>query len=333
MIKKVLFLVMVAAMLFSCQKEEMNDCGCDVGNTRPTKVVINGQIEECVTTGSTENKVVMEGGYVTGGGIYDGEKDVQVEAHPNEGYEIDYFYGGPETAESKKYNYTNKGETSFFVNLDNQDHYFECKFKKAEKKYKLTVTSTTHGTVEGSGNYKAGETVTIKATPMPGYVFIGWVETEVAGKNYYSAVSQEATAKISITEESRTVKAIFRPKTVNLTLSFKGWYGQGTYNEHYVYNIKSDCTDPDEEPDFLEINVYDNNLVDYTVLSWGDNPVYINGYEEGTYANTYYMSIGDTIFETVETESATCNAVLQWISKKVTLNGVTYNLENTVQTP
>ena len=333
MMNKVLFVVMAAAMLFSCHKEETNDCGCDVETGIPTKIYINGETGcESVKVRSTDGRINFEGGYATGAGVYDGRKQPTVEAHPNEGYEVDYFYGGPADNE-KKYDYSTAGKTSFDVNLANKDHFFKCKFKKVEKKYKLTVTGTTHGTVEGSGNYKAGETVTIKATPMPGYVFIGWVETEVAGKNYYSAVSQEATAKISITEESRTVKAIFRPKTVNLTLSFKGWYDQGTYNERYVYNIKSDCTDPDEEPDFLEINVYDNNMVDYTVLSWGDNPVYINSYEEGTYANTYYMTIGDNIFETVETEYATCNAVLQWISEKVTLNGVTYNLENTVQAP
>ena len=329
MMKKVLFVVMAAAMLFSCHKEETNDCGCDVETGIPTKIYINGETGcESVKVRSTDGRINFEGGYATGAGIYDGDKKPTVEAHPNEGYEVDYFYGGPADNE-KKYDYSAAGATSFVVNLENKDHFFKCKFKKVEKKYKLTVTSTTHGTVEGSGNYKAGETVTIKATPMPGYVFIGWVETEVAGKNYYSAVSQEATTKISITEESRTVKAIFRPKTVNLTLSFKGWFDQGNINSRYTFDLKSDCTDPDEEPTYLEIYVYDNNNEEYDILTFGENYIYLKDDEDGRYPREFNLYVGDTEFDYGESGLSSCGTRYSDMNTSVNCLGVTYKFKST----
>ena len=95
--KKVLFVVMAAAMLFSCHKEETNTvCGCDVETGIPTKININGETGgDSVKVRSTDGRINFEGGYATGAGIYDGRERPTVEAHPNEGYEVDYFYGGP----------------------------------------------------------------------------------------------------------------------------------------------------------------------------------------------------------------------------------------------
>ena len=39
-------------------------------------------------------KVDFTGGYATGAGLYDGRKNVPVEAHPDAGYEVNYFMEG-----------------------------------------------------------------------------------------------------------------------------------------------------------------------------------------------------------------------------------------------
>lgn len=206
MMKKVLFVVMAAAMLFSCHKEETNDCGCDVETGIPTKIYINGETGcESVKVRSTDGRINFEGGYATGAGVYDGRKRPTVEVHPNEGYEVDYFYGGPADNE-KKYDYSTAGKTSFDVYLDNQDHYFKCKFKKVEKRT-LTVNYDGKGSVTGSGIYNSGEVITITATPVSGYAFIGW---EINSGDVTITDKNNATTTATIHKQNSVIKAIFK---------------------------------------------------------------------------------------------------------------------------
>ena len=209
MMKKVLFVVMAAAMLFSCHKEETNDCGCDVETGIPTKIYINGETGcESVKVRSTDGRINFEGGYATGAGVYDGRKRPTVEAHPNEGYEIDYFYGGPADNE-KKYDYSTAGKTSFDVYLDNQDHFFKCKFKKVEKKYKLTVTSHWNGTATGSGMYPAETPIKVTATPKKGYEFFKW-SVQSAGNSISIEDPSQAETTVILHSSNASIFADYR---------------------------------------------------------------------------------------------------------------------------
>ena len=128
-------------------------------------------------TRATDGRVEFEGGYATGAGLYNGTDRPVVEAHPDGGYEVSYFYGGP-TNEPKKYDYSQTGTSLFNVDLGGQDHTFHCGFK--EKKRNLTVNAGTGGSVSPSGtnSYRVKKPIDITATPDNGYEFTGWTITE-----------------------------------------------------------------------------------------------------------------------------------------------------------
>lgn len=179
--KKVRFLLLAAmvAMFTGCQKEVVEQ---ELDNNKPTptgdtRIIIEGEGMIGPATRSSDGKVEFEGGYATGAGLYDGRKAVPVEAHPDAGYEVNYFYGGPEN-QPKKYDYAQSGTSAFNVYLEGQDHTFHCGFK--EKKRDLTVNAGTGGSVSPSGtnSYRVEKPISITATPESGYEFAGWTVTE-----------------------------------------------------------------------------------------------------------------------------------------------------------
>lgn len=173
--KKTFILSLMAAMIVcSCSKEEaQQEASTSSGNGKTVTVYIDGETaNSTVSVRSTDGTVYFDGGYATGAGVYDGNKRPIVEAHPDAGYEVDFFYGGPES-EPKRYDYSTSGKTTFIVALNGTDHYFKCGFK--EKKRTLTVNAGAGGTATGSGTYQCDTPITIKATPESGYEFAGWV--------------------------------------------------------------------------------------------------------------------------------------------------------------
>lgn len=179
--KKVRFLLLAAmvAMFTGCQKEVAEQ---ELDNNKPTptgdtRIIIEGEGMIGPVTRSSGGRVDFEGGYATGAGLYDGTAQPEVEAHPDAGYEVNYFYGGPEN-QPKKYDYAQSGTSAFYVDLGGQDHTFRCGFK--EKKRELTVNAGTGGSVSPSGtnSYRVEKPISITATPSSGYEFAGWTVTE-----------------------------------------------------------------------------------------------------------------------------------------------------------
>lgn len=84
-----------------------------------------------------------------------------------------------------------------------------------EPVYQLTLTADEGGTIpagldqEISGSYKAGETVSLIARPMPGYRFSGWVSS--AGGEFEDASSSGTT--FTMPANDVTVTARFEPLT------------------------------------------------------------------------------------------------------------------------
>ncbi len=76
--------------------------------------------------------------------------------------------------------------------------------------YTLTVTAGTGGTVSGGGNYEAGTTATLKATPNTGYKFVKWVNASG------TTVSTSATYSLSVTADT-TLTAVFEKLTYTIT--------------------------------------------------------------------------------------------------------------------
>lgn len=171
---KVKFLLLVAVLttiFTSCQNtdepKEISKPGTN-GNYR-IEIVGNQADQQASRSSGT---IQFEGGTASGAGLYDSKDYANVSATPDDGYEIDYFYGGPES-EPKKYDYAESGASIFDVDIDGQDHLFHVGFKKKERT--LTINAGAGGTATGSGTYQCDTPITIKATPESGYEFAGWV--------------------------------------------------------------------------------------------------------------------------------------------------------------
>ncbi len=179
--KKVRFLLLAAmvAMFTGCQKEVAEQ---ELDNNKPTptgdtRIIIEGEGMIGPVTRSSDGKVEFEGGYATGAGLYNKDAQPEVAAHPDAGYEVNYFYGGPEN-ELHRYDYAQSGSSTFTVPLGGQDHKFRCGFK--EKKRDLTVNAGTGGAVSPSGtnSYRVEKPINITANPNNGYKFAGWTVTQ-----------------------------------------------------------------------------------------------------------------------------------------------------------
>ena len=173
---KVKFLLLVAVLttiFTSCQNtdepKEISKPGAN-GNFRIE--IVGNQAEQQASRSS--GTIQFEGGTASGAGLYDSKDYANVSATPDDGYEIDYFYGGPES-EPKKYDNANSGASFFDVDIDGQDHLFHVGFKKKERT--LTINAESGGSVTPSGKdiYQVNKPITITATAKPGYEFAGWV--------------------------------------------------------------------------------------------------------------------------------------------------------------
>ncbi|MDA0858483.1 MAG: hypothetical protein O3B89_03480 [Verrucomicrobia bacterium] len=84
-----------------------------------------------------------------------------------------------------------------------------------------------NGTVEGVGNYFAGRTATLTATPNFGYSFTGWTG-DASGINNPLSVVMDANKTIGATFTPLTRTLTISPTPVNGTVSGAGDYAHGT---------------------------------------------------------------------------------------------------------
>ena len=219
---KVKFLLLVAVLttiFTSCQNtdepKEISKPGAN-GNYRIE--IVGNQAEQQASRSS--GTIQFEGGTASGAGLYDSKDYANVSATPDDGYEIDYFYGGPES-EPKKYDNANSGASFFDVDIDGQDHLFHVGFKKKERT--LTINAESGGSVTPSGKdiYQVNKPITITATAKPGYKFAGW---EINEGDVTIADKSNANTTATLNSLNSTITAKFEkevPKEYsNVRVSF-----------------------------------------------------------------------------------------------------------------
>lgn len=113
---KFLLLFAVLTIIFtSCQNtdepKEISKPGTN-GNYRIEIVGKQADQQDSRSSGTIQ----FEGGTASGAGLYDSKDKANVSATPDDGYEIDYFYGGPES-EPKKYDNAKSGASIFDVSM------------------------------------------------------------------------------------------------------------------------------------------------------------------------------------------------------------------------
>lgn len=217
----------MTALFTACQNENEPSLPADQpGKNGAFRIVIEGENTEPATRGT----ITFPGGSASGAGLYDGNAKAIVSATPDPGYEINYFYGGPDT-EPRKYDITNNGGVSTFdVGINGQDHTFHVGFQR--KTGMLNIIAGTGGSVSPSGQqtYNQEEPVNITATANSGYEFTGWsVSGDVSVDNPSSN-----NAKATLHGSSGTITANFKQ---NAPIVAKVTYSAEYVQQGQMYNI------------------------------------------------------------------------------------------------
>lgn len=256
---KVKFLLLVAVLttiFTSCQNtEEPKEISKPGANGNFRIEIVGNQAEQQASRSS--GTIQFEGGTASGAGLYDGDAQANVSAMPDDGYEIDYFFGGPES-EPKKYDNANSGASFFKVDIDAQDHLFHVGFKKKERT--LTINAESGGSVTPSGKdiYQVNKPITITATAKPGYKFAGWVidqgDVTIADKS-------NANTTATLNSLNSTITAKFNPTTpfCYIILCDEQFETRDMQNRAIIYYY-----DLGEIPDKEETY----NRVQYSVYEW-----------------------------------------------------------------
>ena len=246
--KQVKFLLLAAfvAMFTGCQNDEIMEQDSEKDESVPTgetRIIIEGEGMLETSARSTDGRVDMTGGYATGAGLYDGRKNVPVEAHPDAGYEVNYFYGGPAN-QPKKYDYAQSGTSEFDVDLGGQDHTFHCGFK--EKKRTLTINAGEGGTTnpKGTREYQVEKPISITATPESGYEFTGWT---IIGGDVTIENPGSSTTTATLHGSNSTITASFKQSIRSITINLDRFYSSTSSTNsgksyEYLTVSSTDCS-------------------------------------------------------------------------------------------
>ena len=165
----------------------------------------------------------VEGGTVSGAGIYDYGTIVTLTATPNENYTFLCWSDG---IASNPRNVTVTGNA----------HYKAIFHLNGTPQYTLTVIANdpTLGTVTGSGTYPLGAIIEISATPFEGAFFKAWDDGNTDNPRYVVIIQdQTITAFFEPNPPYETYTITVRPENPLLGST----YGSGTYPANQVVNI------------------------------------------------------------------------------------------------
>lgn len=131
------------------------------------------------------------GGTVAGAGSYNYGATATLTATPNEHY---YFVNWTKDGET-----VSEDPTYSFIVTEAGD--YEANFALFSFNIDLVANPEEGGTVDGSGTFVYGETITVTATQAPGYSFVNWMEND-------EIVSTDAEYSFTVTGD-RTLTATF----------------------------------------------------------------------------------------------------------------------------
>ena len=162
-----------------------------------------------------------EGGTVTGYGTYMMGESCTIGATPNSGWNfINWTRNNNVVSTEPSYTFIVEGNATYTAH-----------FSQAPTQYTITVNANNNawGTVSGGGQYDAGATCTLHATPASGYQFDSWKKNGSVvstNPNYSFTVTENATYTAYFSAEPVTYYTI----TTNVTPTGAGTVtGGGTY--------------------------------------------------------------------------------------------------------
>lgn len=160
---------------------------------------------------------------ITSPSIYGGDYGIRTPS--SEIYFYDGIVSGSTKAVDGNVTATQTGyKTYTAINSDNRQEMYliEARFVN------LQLTTTAGGTVSGGGMKEAQKTVTVVATAMDDYVFIGWYGQDG------TLVSTDATYTFTMPDKSLILNAVFQEKYVYLTDATSSAYKSLILNKEYI---------------------------------------------------------------------------------------------------
>ncbi|MBK9291506.1 MAG: choice-of-anchor J domain-containing protein [Bacteroidetes bacterium] len=145
-----------------------------------------------------------EGGTVTGGGVYNYNQQVAVDAIPNTGYEFVNWTDGNGNVVS-----TVAANT---ITMPASDLTLTANFALINYTLTLVANPTAGGTVTGAGVYTFGQQVAVDAIPNEGYSFVNWTDSNG------NVVSTQPANVITMPASDLTLTANFALNNYTLTL-------------------------------------------------------------------------------------------------------------------
>ena len=140
------------------------------------------------------------GGSVFGSGSYDYGSSSSILATPQTGYQFVGWTGD---------GISNTSDANTTVTMT-QDRSVSATF--SINSYNLQVSSTTGGSVSGSGSYDYGSSASILATPQIGYQFVGWTGDGINDQN-------STSTSVLITQDTN-ISAVFSiDASINFSLT------------------------------------------------------------------------------------------------------------------
>jgi len=141
------------------------------------------------------------GGSVSGGGVVAANSQVTLVATPSAGYTFtNWTENGAAVSTSASYTFTATANRTLVAN-----------FSQSPVTIAVTANPTAGGAVSGDGTYAPNTSVTVTATPNPGYTFTNWTESG-------TVVSTSASYTFAATA-NRTLVANFALGSYTITVS------------------------------------------------------------------------------------------------------------------
>ncbi|HMM11111.1 MAG TPA: cohesin domain-containing protein, partial [Bacteroidales bacterium] len=146
----------------------------------------------------------VEGGTVTGGGVYNYNQMVSVDAVPNTGYAFVNWTDGDGNVVST--------QAANVIPMPASNLTLTANFVLINYTLTLNVNPAAGGTVTGAGTYTYGQQVSVNATANTGYSFVNWTDSNG------NVVSTQAANVITMPASDLTLTANFELNNYTLTL-------------------------------------------------------------------------------------------------------------------
>ena len=244
-------------------------------------------------------ELTTSGGSQTGetvSAVFDEGQTCILTATPFDGYYfVNWTENGTEVSTSNVYTFEVTSDRTLFANFSTE----------VVENYNVNVMASpaTGGTVTGGGEYAAGASCTVTATPAEGYTFVNWAENGTVlstDPSYTFTVNENHTLVANFTVQSYTITLTANP-TEGGTLTGGGTYNHGQYctavateaSGYTFVNWTEDGTEVSTDASYYFMVEGNRNLVaNFTINSYTVT-VAANPTEGGTVTGDGTFTYGD----------------------------------------